>query len=540
MRGLTFTSAAIAAVTFASSALADVDPIVIKGSKFFYKTNGTQFFIRGVAYQQDVTSSDSSASSYVDPLANATACKRDIPYLQKLQTNTIRVYAIDPTNDHSDCMNMLADAGIYVVSDLSSPDESINRNDPTWDVTLYSRYTSVVDALANYTNTLGFFAGNEVSNQANNTAASAFVKAAVRDTKSYISSAGYRALGVGYATNDDADIRVNLADYFNCGDSDSSIDFWGYNIYSWCGDSSYTESGYDTRTEEFEDYNVPVFFAEYGCNSVSPRPFTEVTALFGSTMDKVWSGGIVYMYYEEANDYGLVSLDGNTISTLKDFSNLSKKIASITPTGTNSASYTPSNTAAQSCPSTGTAWQAATALPPTPNEQLCGCMMKTLSCVAKSTLSDTKISTLFGTVCGLDSSACSGVSANGTTGVYGAYSMCNSTQMLSHAFNVYYKAQSSASDACDFDGAASTQSAATATGECKSLIAEAGTAGTGTVTSQPTGTGDVSGSGSSSTGSAASGSGGMAVGAPSLNFGALQLGAYILVAVVSGAGMLFL
>ena len=35
-------TAVIAASLFASTALADVDPIVIKGSKFFYKTNGTE------------------------------------------------------------------------------------------------------------------------------------------------------------------------------------------------------------------------------------------------------------------------------------------------------------------------------------------------------------------------------------------------------------------------------------------------------------------------------------------------------------------
>jgi hypothetical protein len=62
--------------------------------------------------------------------------------------------------------------------------------------------------MAKYSNTLGFFAGNEVSNEPNNTYASAFVKAAVRDTKAYIKSKNYRPIGVGYATNDDADIRV--------------------------------------------------------------------------------------------------------------------------------------------------------------------------------------------------------------------------------------------------------------------------------------------------------------------------------------------
>lgn len=50
MRGF-FSSLAVLA-GLAGSALADLDPIVIKGSKFFYKTNGTQFFIRGIGYQR--------------------------------------------------------------------------------------------------------------------------------------------------------------------------------------------------------------------------------------------------------------------------------------------------------------------------------------------------------------------------------------------------------------------------------------------------------------------------------------------------------
>lgn len=200
-------------------------------------------------------------------------------------------------------MQLLQDAGIYLVADLGEPTSSINRDTPEWTLELYARYTSVIDALQKYSNVLGFFAGNEVSNSPNNTQASAFVKAAVRDIKAYIKQKNYRPMGVGYATNDD-ETRTNLANYFDCGTPEESIDFWGYNIYSWCGDSDTTKSSYLERTDEFSTYNVPSFFAEYGCNVNKPRQFTEVGALFGSQMTPVWSGGILYMYFQETNDFG--------------------------------------------------------------------------------------------------------------------------------------------------------------------------------------------------------------------------------------------
>ncbi|RMD40883.1 hypothetical protein DV735_g4221, partial [Chaetothyriales sp. CBS 134920] len=520
MKGFASLSVAVAAaaslITSVVAADSDFPSIVIKGSKFFYENNGTQFFIKGIAYQEDYAGNgtESSSANYTDPLVSSSNCQRDIPYLTKLSTNTIRVYAIDPTQSHDDCMQQLQDAGIYVIADLSAPNSSINRDSPTWNDDLYERYTSVVDAMIKYPNTLGFFAGNEVSNNASNTDASAFVKAAVRDTKAYIKAKDYRTVGVGYATNDDADIRENLANYFDCGDSSDAIDFWGYNIYSWCGDSSYSESGYDQRTEEFESYNVPVFFAEYGCNLVQPRKFTEVGALYGSDMSPVWSGGIVYMYFQEANDYGLVSVSGSSVSTLSDFNYLSSQLATISPSAVNSADYTPTNTAAASCPSVGTAWQAASALPPTPNVELCECMYNSLSCVPNDVSGD-GVADLFGLVCGLGDDVCAGITANATTGEYGAYVMCNANQQLGWALNAYYSQQAAsgnAASACDFSGSATTQSAATPTGACSSLISQAGSDGLGTVTRFTSHS----------------------------SMGMLQAGLFIAFAVGSGAGMIWL
>ena len=441
-------------------------------------------------------------------------------------------------------MNALADAGIYVIADLSAPGQSIIRSSPSWNDDLYTRYASVVDAMAGYTNTLGFFAGNEVTNNDTNTDASAFVKAATRDMKSYIAEKQYRTIGVGYATSDDAGIRQLVAEYFDCGDDRSqAIDFWGYNIYSWCGDSSYTESGYDQRTAEFENYNVPVFFAEYGCNEVQPRTFSEVDALYGDDMSPVWSGGIVYMYFQEENDYGLVSVSGDSVSTLADFENLSSRIASITPSSVDMSAYTPTNTAPAQCPSVAATWAASNNLPPTPNRDLCQCMYSALACVPND-VSDEDAGDLFGTVCGLGASSgvCAGITNNATTGKYGAYGMCNSTEQLGWALNAYYLAQtgSNQASACDFSGSAKTQASASPSGTCKSLIAEAGPQGTGTVTSAPSGTGSSSNGGSSSGSSSGSGNAAPRFGSTAVFGTETAIAAYMSLAFVSGMCMIFL
>lgn len=526
-----FSTLAVAGAFLASTALASVDEIVIKGSKFFYKTNGTQFYIRGVAYQEPATSTD----SFIDPLANLSSCARDIPYLTAIRTNTIRVYGVDPTNDHSDCVNAFADADIYMIIDLGSPTDSINRADPSWELPLYQRYTDVIDAFANYTNVIGFFAGNEVTNNHSYTEASAFVKAAVRDSKAYIKEKGYNK-GVGYATADAADIRTQVADYFNCNSADESVDFYGDNVYEWCGDATYTSSGYDEIVKNFTSYSVPYFFAEYGCNTVKPRTFTNIDTMYGSDMEDMLNGGFVYEYFDEANDYGLVSLVGSSISTKSDYNSFSTEIVKATPTGVNSASYTVTNTALQACPTVDSLWKASSTLPPTPDEDLCNCMSKSLTCVVSDSVSSDDYGTLFDLLYGFGvTDYVSGIATNATSGEYGAYSMCELKDQLSWAMNAYYSVQSAkgnGANACDFSSSATTQSATTSGSACSTKLAAVGTAGTGT----------ASGSTATGTGSSSSSSGAAYPGAsPSAVFvGTWQLSAYILTAVLSGGAMLFL
>jgi len=255
------------------------------------------------------------------------------------------------------------------------------------------------------------------------------------------------------------------------------------------------------------------------------------------------------MYFQESNDYGLVTIEGNTASKLPDFTNLQSQIAAITPSGVSANAYNPTNTVASACPSVGVSgWEAASALPPTPNSDLCSCMYKALSCVPSDEVNDDNIGDLFGVLCGLsDGQQCDGLAANGTTGDYGAYGMCNPTQQLGWALNYYASTQAASGNAgaCSFSGSATSQSFVTPSGTCASLIGQAGPAGTGTVTSAPSGTAAASGSGSSSSGSgsssSSSGLAGPSYGAmASLNLGAYQFAIYTIVAVFTGAGMILL
>ncbi|KAK3318159.1 putative beta (1-3) glucanosyltransferase gel3p [Apodospora peruviana] len=464
-------------------------PIIAKGQYFFYSNNGSQFYIRGVAYQQGIQVDGAPVDpdhEYTDPLADEAACARDFPILKKAGTNTIRVYAVDPSKDHTACLDLLEENGIYVVADLSSPVDSVDRESPSWTTDLFKRYTTVIDELAPYSNVIGFFAGNEVSNNSTFTQASAFVKASVRDSKAYIASKNFgRWIGVGYANNDDADTRDNLASYFNCGPEEESVDFWGYNIYEWCGETTFQESGYAERTKEFKDFSVPVFFAEYGCNTEAGggagRIFQETGVLYSSQMNQVFSGGIVYEYFQEANDYGLVNITGTKVVENDGFKALASQIrASGYPTtGTQTqGSYQPTNKP-RACPSIAEgkqAWQAVSSpLPPSPNSTVCDCMFESLKCVPSDKVLNnaTAVASLFGTVCGLDDTACAGIVHDASTGTYGLYSACSPKQQLAHALDTYYANQKEAKDACDFGGQAKLSTKSTAATTCSSVLESA-------------------------------------------------------------------
>jgi hypothetical protein len=128
-------------------------------------------------------------------------------------------------------MQLLNDAGIYLVLDVNNPQYSINRDDPAPsynDVYLQSVFATI-DEFSKYSNTLAFFSGNEVINDKPETVKSApYVKATTRDMRQYIGKRGYRKIPVGYSAADVSDNRQQTADYFNCGTDDERSDFFAF------------------------------------------------------------------------------------------------------------------------------------------------------------------------------------------------------------------------------------------------------------------------------------------------------------------------
>ncbi|KAJ5887781.1 1-3-beta-glucanosyltransferase Gel1 [Penicillium taxi] len=292
-----------------------VTPITVKGNAFF--KGDDRFYIRGVDYQPG------GSSDLADPIADATGCKRDIKKFQDLGLNTIRVYSVDNSADHDECMNALADAGIYLVLDVNTPKYAINRADPSPSYNdVYLQYIfATVEMFAKYDNTLAFFSGNEVINDGPSSKAAPYVKAVTRDLRSYLKGRNLRQVPVGYSAADINTNRLEMAEYMNCGSDDERSDFFAFNDYSWCDPSSFTTSGWDQKVKNFTGYGLPLFLSEYGCNT-NTRKFEEVSSLYSTDMTSVYSGGLVYEYSQESSKYGLVSISDDSVKELDDYTAL--------------------------------------------------------------------------------------------------------------------------------------------------------------------------------------------------------------------------
>nr|AAQ88437.2 beta-1,3-glucanosyltransferase 1 [Paracoccidioides brasiliensis]ABA33783.2 beta-1,3-glucanosyltransferase 1 [Paracoccidioides brasiliensis] len=330
-------ASALTAAVLASSALAgkansvkfktNIAPITVKGNAFW---NGKErFYLRGIDYQPGWS------SNLKDPIAEPRICKRDIAKFKELGVNTIRVYSVDNSVNHDECMEALADAGIYLALDVNTPKYSLSRTDPnnSYNAAYLQNVFATVEMFAKYDNTLAFFSGNEVINDGNSSKAAPYVKAVTRDIHKFLHSRNMRSVPVGYSAADVDTNRVHLAQYMNCGSGDERSDFFAFNDFSWCDPPSVEKSGWDKKVQAFTGYGIPLFLSENGCNR-SEHNWNEVTALYSSNITSVFSGGLVYEYSPEPDNFGLVQLKDGKLTKLPDFDKLKEAFANAkTPSG---------------------------------------------------------------------------------------------------------------------------------------------------------------------------------------------------------------
>jgi len=436
-----------------------LNPIEIEGSRFYDSVTGTRFFIKGVTYQP-------RSNGMYDPLRRPGDCKRDAEIMKELGLNAIRVYQTDAGENHDECMKIFDDAGIYVALDIPRPEFSINRLHPSYTSDIYNHYKKKIDTFHKYNNTLLFFAGNEVTNDLNTTAASSFVKAGIRDARKYIRDKNYRHIPVGYANNDDEQVRSNIHSFFNCGKDDERAEFYGLNIYSWCGESSFEQSNYIKRTRELAKFDTPVFLSEYGCN-IEPRIFGDIDSLYNRDMNQVFSGGFVYEYSQEENKYGLVELRRGDVIRLPAFYKVKYRLrrAELPLEG----KIKKLDAKRLDCPKVNDLWKSSDILPPTPNEHACKCIVEHLECRINPVNGNShavEMGKLLDEVCG--QGHCTNIGADQSNGIYGTYSFCPLHVKASIALS---SASKSGLKKCDFHGIA-TQYQVSVSRECKEFRPE--------------------------------------------------------------------
>jgi hypothetical protein len=308
-----------------------LNPIEIKGYKFFDSVTGEPFLIRGIDYYPRPNAgiyNFNSVDFYTEDFRHVW--ERDLQYLQELGVNAIRLYSVDPDQNHDAFMCTMDRAGIYVIVALATdcPTCAVTRDEAPlcYPNQLKMRGQAVILEFAKYSNTLAFSAGNEVNHFApsghpewNGPCQKKFL----RDMREYIDSCpSLRNVPIGLVSADSD--RDENAIYYNCqGDSDDqyeNAEWFGLNSYLFCNHNvtGYLEAaGFVALQKSFHGYNysIPVVLTEFGCLSETfetidgyeaQRDFRQAQWLLTEpTLLDQFAGGFAFEYsieYENAKD----------------------------------------------------------------------------------------------------------------------------------------------------------------------------------------------------------------------------------------------
>lgn len=260
-----------------------LNPAVIKGYKFFDSVTKEEIAIRGIDYYPRPNTGIYNLNS-VDFFTEEfrQVWERDLANLKNLGVNAIRLYSVDPNQNHDAFMCALNQAGIYAIVALASESYAVSRDHAPacYSSELKRRGQAVVQEFSKYSNTLAFSAGNEVNHFAPNEEPEVngpCLKKFVRDMREFLHLCSkMRKVPVGLVAADSD--RAENALYYNCQgdptDKFESAEWYGLNTYLSCDSSveQYSDAeGFVNLQEDFESYHysIPVVLTEFGCLSKS-------------------------------------------------------------------------------------------------------------------------------------------------------------------------------------------------------------------------------------------------------------------------------
>jgi 1,3-beta-glucanosyltransferase GAS1 len=228
----------------------------------------------------------------MDTLTDVPRCTRDLPYFLQLGVNTIGVFGVNSRWKHSQCMNILAKAGIYVLVALTTKSPNIpqtfykGQNFVSFDYNTYDDWIAIIDEFQGYPNTLGFYFGRSGLGLGTTRVSNLVLeKAFLRDMKEDIVKKGHRNVPIGF------DIDRHVANFMNCGDKSTSPDFIKigirYNFTNECPDDE--EWAKTMMIEDYRGFDIPLFF-DIACVVNLAKIFGGVETIFSNTSLEVYSG----------------------------------------------------------------------------------------------------------------------------------------------------------------------------------------------------------------------------------------------------------
>jgi hypothetical protein len=307
-----------------------LDPIILKGKRFFHSVTGEYVPIKGVAYYPRPNEGDLSITHSVDFFTDEfkDLWEADIPNFRALGVNTLRIYAVDPSKNHDAFMCALQEVGIYIMVELLADCEDCgigpNEAPSCYPSSLKERGQWIINEFSKYSNTLVFSAGNEVTLYATDLLMELNApcqKKFLRDMRNYVHTCSAipasilpRKVPIGMATWDYQREREAL--YFNCRTDPDDVlenpEWYGLNTYQHCDPNAISVQdlvGWIILLENFTSFAlpVPVLISEYGCRErfetiglfEAQRNWLQVDALYSPAYLEQFAGGVAYEYSAE-------------------------------------------------------------------------------------------------------------------------------------------------------------------------------------------------------------------------------------------------